>query len=178
MTFLKNGSFIASNTGPANIRRTLVETISKYKQVSCGGPFMNNIGFVVDRGMNASGKVEFNKLFKFSAAFENNNTFAGYCTEKILDVFKSNSIPIYWGHRNVIEDFDDRTFVNANDFLNLEDMVEYIKLIDGDRERYAQYFEHPILTEKWLDRLMDPEQKYYRNIVSKIVGNVEGSSSE
>jgi len=171
-------SFIASNKGPSDIRKTLVETISKYKQVSCGGPFMNNIGFVVGRGTNASGKIEFNKLFKFSAAFENNNTFAGYCTEKILDAFKSNTIPIYWGHRNVVEDFDDRTFINANDFLNLEDMVEYIKLIDNDRERYSQFFENPFLTEKWLDRLVDPEQKYYRNIVSKIVGNVEGSSRE
>lgn len=171
-------SFIVSNPGPSNIRKTLVDKITQYKQVACGGPFMNNIGFVVDRGINASGKVEFNKLFKFSAAFENNNTFAGYCTEKILDVFKSNTIPIYWGHRNVVEDFDDRTFINANDFLNLDDLVEYIKLIDNDKERYRGFFEHPILTEKWLDRLMDPEQVYYRNIVSKIVGNLDGSSRE
>lgn len=171
-------SFIASNPGPSNIRKTLVDKITNYKQVACGGPYLNNIGFIVDRGLNASGKIEFNKLFKFSAAFENNNKFAGYCTEKILDAFKSNCIPIYWGHRNVVEDFDDRCFINANDFLNLDDLVEYIRLIDMDSERYKGFFEHPILTEKWLHRLLDPEQTFYRNIVSSIVGNVDGSSSE
>lgn len=169
-------SFVASNPGKDNIRKQLVETISSYKPVACGGEYLNNIGTVIGRGKNASGKLQFNQLFKFSTAFENMNTMPGYCTEKILDVFKANAIPIYWGHPNVTHDFNEKTFINANRFGSWNDMTEYIKLVDNDKDAYEDYFKHSMLTDEWLNKLENGS--FYRSVSCKILGSVATSSSE
>ena len=163
-------SFIASNPGHDNIRKNLVEALTKYKQVDCGGPYLNNIGIVIPRGKDASGKICFNKQFKFGFAIENKNTYEGYCTEKILDVFKSGCIPIYWGHPNVIEDFDSRSFINANDFSSFDELTEYVKKVDNDDELYKSYFQYPIFTEKWLNIFNDNDSVFFKNLAKNILG--------
>ena len=151
-------------------RSSIIDKLFKYKRVDCGGTFMNNIGYIVPRGINCSGKIEHNNEYKFCIAFENAN-YPGYVTEKICDAYKSKCIPIYWGTRDVIKDFNPNTFINANDFTNFDELVKYIIKVDTDDELYESYFKEPIFSKYWLDIIYDNNKSFYKNLANNIVEN-------
>ena len=164
----KFSSIICQIDNKTGERGIIIEKLSKYKSVDCGGAFMNNIGYIVPRGINCSGKIEHNNSYKFCIAFEN-TTYPGYVTEKICDAYKSRCIPIYWGTKDVIKDFNPKTFINANDFTNFDDLVEYIIKVDTDDTLYESYFKYPILSEYWLDIINDPNKDFYKKLATNIV---------
>ena len=151
-------------------RIEIVNKLSKYQRVDCGGTFLNNIGYIVPRGINCSGKIEHNNNYKFVIAFENTN-YPGYVTEKICDVYKSKCIPIYWGSKEVVNDFNPRTFINANDFANFDELVEYIEKVDNNQELYERYFMEPIFSNYWLNIFNDIDQTFFSDLANNIVGN-------
>ena len=59
-------------------------------------------------------------------------------------------------------DFNPETFINAHDFNNDEDLIEYIKEVDNDVDLYNSYLNKPIFSKKWLDILNDPEQTFLK----------------
>jgi len=162
-------SFIASGPGLENNRKDFVEKLSKYKNVECGGNYLNNIGGNIPLGTNCSGKIEHNNQYKFAVAFESTN-YPGYVTEKICDVYKSNCIPIYWGTKDVVRDFNPTTFINANDFSTFEELIEHVIKVDNDDTLYASYFKEPIFSNKWMDVLNDPNKTFYKNLTDHIIG--------
>jgi GR25 family glycosyltransferase involved in LPS biosynthesis len=162
-------SFIAAGEVKTTHRRTIVEKLSKYKTVDCGGGYLNNIGYTVPRGINCSGKIEHNKNYKFAIAFENED-YPGYVTEKICDIFKSNCIPIYWGTTEVVKDFNPNTFINARDFNNFDELVEYIIKVDNDEQLYSSYFKEPFFSDYWLDIFTDPNKTFYKNLADLVIG--------
>ena len=87
----------------------LEEKLSKYKRVDSGGRHLNNIGGPVDD------KLEFQKDYKFSIAFEN-SAFPGYLTEKLPEAVIAQTLPIYWGDKLVHRDFNTARFLNYPDF--------------------------------------------------------------
>ena len=151
-------------------RSEIVNKLSNYKQVDCGGTFLNNIGYIVPRGTNCSGKIEHNNNYKFALAFEN-TMYPGYVTEKICDIYKSRCIPIYWGSNEVVNDFNPKTFINANDFANFDELVEYIKKVDNNQELYESYFKESIFSNYWLNIFNDFDQTFFSDLVNNIVGN-------
>ena len=163
-------SFIASGPGLRNNRKEFVDKLSKYKIVDCGGRYLNNIGGEVPIGLNCSGKIEHNNNYKFAMAFES-ASYPGYVTEKICDIYKSNCIPIYWGHPDIIKDFNPKTFINANDFTNFDELIDYIIKVDNDDELYASFFKEPVLAPMWIDIFTDPNNVFFKNLVDKIVGS-------
>jgi GR25 family glycosyltransferase involved in LPS biosynthesis len=162
-------SFIATGPGLANNRQEFVEKLSKYKRVDCGGSYLNNIGYNVPVGLHCSGKIEHNNSYKFAVAFES-TVYPGYVTEKICDIYKSNCIPIYWGHPNVIKDFNPTTFINANDFSNFDELIKYIIKVDNNEDLYKSFFKEPMLKNIWLDIFSDPNKTFYKNLADCIIG--------
>ena len=112
--------------------------------------------------------LEFQKKYKFSIAFEN-SVQNGYTTEKILDSYRSNCIPIYYGSKTIAYDFNTETFINCNDFKTTKELIEYIIKVDNDDDLYNSYMNKPIFSKKWLDRFNDPNNTYFRNIAYKII---------
>lgn len=163
-------SFVCAGEVKGTARRDFVNLLSQYKNVDCSGKYLNNMpnGDILPRGVNGSGKVEHNKQYRFAIAFENEN-FYGYVTEKICDVFKSGCIPIYWGTNYVINDFNPKCFINANDFSSLEELVEYVIKVDNDKELYNSYFKESIFSPKWRDILLDPNNSYFKNIAEQVL---------
>tara|TARA_X000000950_G_C13805880_1_gene615551 strand:+ start:18 stop:851 length:834 start_codon:yes stop_codon:yes gene_type:complete len=143
-------------------RNEFFKELSKYKIVDSGGGCLNNIGGRV------KDKIEFQKKYKFCIAYENSLT-PGYTTEKILDSYKSNCIPIYYGSETIKDDFNPETFINAHDFKNNNDLIDYIKKVDTDESLYNSYMNKCIFSKKWLDILDDPEEVYFKNIAQKII---------
>jgi beta-1,4-mannosyl-glycoprotein beta-1,4-N-acetylglucosaminyltransferase len=161
-------SIICQQDNIENTRSLIVNKLSGYKRVDCGGKFMNNIGCIVPRGVNCSGKIEHNNKYKFVIAFENKN-YPGYVTEKICDAYKSKSIPIYWGTPDVVKDFNPKTFINSNDFVSIDELVSYIIKVDNDDNLYNSYFKEPILSSYWINVLND-KNNFFRELVTNIVG--------
>ena len=129
-------NFIYSNkTGI--LRNIFFEKLSQYKFVDSGGNFNNNIGFKV------GDKLEFQKKFKFSIAFENSYG-SGYTTEKIMDAFAAKTIPIYWGNPSVNKDFNPKAFINVHDYSSLDEVVNEVIEIDNDDNLLLSYLSEPV----------------------------------
>lgn len=125
-------------------RNSLVRNLNKQRKVSCGGPFMNNIGYLVPKGYMA--KRDFQSKHYFSIAYENEAS-PGYQTEKIVDAFVSNSIPIYWGSDKVEEEFNPAAFVNANKFRSEKALISHILELLDSPEEMARMLSQPILQD-------------------------------
>ena len=150
-------NFVASN-GDCQERNHLVQELSKYKKVDCGGRWMNNIGGPV------SDKRKFQSEYKFSIAFENNAyrpQNPGYTTEKIMEPMTVNSIPIYWGNPKIDLEFNTKSFINFYDFKSESDMIEYIIELDKNDNRYIE-----MLNQPWFTDYNIPETNKIENIKS------------
>ena len=108
-----------------------------YKTISSGGRFMNNVGGPV------KDKVAFQSKYKFVLASENSSQ-RGYCTEKLIQAFMSNAIPIYWGDPLVGLTFNTESFINCMDYPSFDAVVDRIKEIDNDDDLYLHMLNAPI----------------------------------
>lgn len=131
-------SFVVSNAKGAKERQEMMEILNKYKTVSSGGKFMNNVGGPVPD------KIAFEKKHKFSICFDNCK-YRGYTTEKIVEAFAAQTIPIYWGDPEVSKVFNPKAFINVMDFPSLQDAADYIQKVDIDDELYLSMLKEPAL---------------------------------
>lgn len=133
-------SFVYSNYLADPKRKELFDALSKYKKVNSGGRYMNNIGSPVEN------KLLFEKKHKFSIAFENSSRI-GYTTEKLPAALAARTIPIYYGNPEIGKEFNLDRIINAHDFSNFDDLVQHVKEIDKDDEKYLEIINQPILAK-------------------------------
>ncbi len=127
---------ISNSKQTDGMRERIFDALSTYKTVSSGGKWKNNVGGRVQD------KLLFQQQYKFTLACE--NTYApGYTTEKILEAFASNTVPIYYGDPRVIEDFNPEAFINAHDFESVEELLAYVKQVDADDALYLKMMRAP-----------------------------------
>jgi len=133
-------SFVVSNPHGNETRAKFMDMLSEYKQVHSGGRWRNNVGGPV------ADKLAFQKKHKFSMAFEN-TIHPGYTTEKIVQSFAAQTIPIYWGDPMVTETFNNEAFINCNDYPDLESVIERVKEIDQNDVLWLKMIETPALRD-------------------------------
>lgn len=151
-------SFVVSNPEGNPIRKQLFEKISEYKQVNSGGRWLNNIGGPV------ADKLEFEQKHKFSICCEN-SSHSGYTTEKIVESFAAQTVPIYWGDPDVAKVFNPRAFINAMDYASLDGLLAAVKAIDDDDTLYLQMVKEPALNQG-----LTLESQY--NVLSDFLTNI------
>lgn len=128
-------NFVFSNPN-APVRNALLSELMKYKHVDSGGRAFNNIGYLV------SDKQQFISQYKFTIAMENSES-PGYTTEKLVHPKTTDSIPIYWGNPLVHNDWNTKAFINAYDFQNIGQLVDFIKEVDNDDSLYEKMLLEP-----------------------------------
>lgn len=128
-------NMVISNPG-AKHRIEFFKILNSMKNVDSGGSVLNNIGYKV------KDKLEFIRQYRFTMAFEN-NSYPGYTTEKIFEPMKVNSIPIYWGNKDIGKEFNAKSFVNVHDFNSLQEAAHYIISIDDDKNKYKNILKEP-----------------------------------
>lgn len=133
-------SFVVSNGSADPIRTKFFELLSSYRKVSSGGKYMNNIGMP----QGVEDKYAFQCAHKFSLSFEN-STHPGYTTEKIVEAFAAQTVPIYWGDPDIERVFNKNAFVNVGKYDSLEEAVSDIIKIDQDDELYRDMLLEPAL---------------------------------
>jgi len=138
-------AYVMSNTANSAPERTQIyDLISRYKTISSGGSWRNNVGGRVDD------KIAFQSKHKFVVAFEN-MSFPGYLTEKFSEAAASQAIPIYWGDSSIGEIFNPKAFINCHDYPTLEDAVAKMIELDQNDEAYLQ-----MLSEPWFANATEP----------------------
>lgn len=159
-------NMVCSN-GLNSYRIKFYKKLCDYKNVDSGGKLLNNVGGPV------KSKLEFQKKYKFSLAFENSSS-NGYTTEKIIDAFASGGIPIYWGDSRVNEVFNNKAFINAHDFDSEEDLIEYIKKVDNDDKLYLSYIKEPAFVNKnYIKDEQKKLEKFLYNIFDQPIENAK-----
>lgn len=134
-------SFVVSNCFADDIRVKMFEALNKYRKVSSGGRYKNNVGGPV------SDKLQFQGQHKFAIAFEN-TVYDGYATEKLIDAFAAGTIPIYMGDPNIHLDFNEESFVNGHRFNSIEDIVARVKEIDENDDLYIRMLNtNPVISD-------------------------------
>jgi len=141
-------NFIYSNRASNIMRVRAFQALSKYRHVDAAGSLLRNIKQRIATGQDWElAKIEFQKQYKFTVSIENAR-YPGYTTEKLLHPMAADSIPIYWGNKDVGIEFNTKSFVNIHEFDSLEEAVERVKNIDEDRVLYEQILKEPWITEQ------------------------------
>ena len=138
-------NLITSHDSEHQYRSHFFEILNMYKRVESPGTFMNNRpGESVS--WNDDTKTSFQSKCKFTICFESTSHY-GSITEKITDAFYSDTIPIYFGSANITDFFNSAAFINVADFDSLESVVEKVKELDQDDEKYLAMLRQPILKD-------------------------------
>lgn len=146
-------SFIASHDSEYNIRGDFFKVLNKRKRVESAGTYLNNMpdGQTVSW---LSSKMDFLKKCKFSLCFESTK-HEGFITEKIVEAFYSDTIPIYYGSPNIKEIFNPKAFIDISDYPNFDSAIDRILEIDGNDELYLEMMNQPIFNNPKY-----PEEKF------------------
>ncbi|MGF1484676.1 MAG: glycosyltransferase family 10 domain-containing protein [Opitutales bacterium] len=176
-TLAEKDKFCAFFTGYANAkvqhRIDFFNTLSRYRPVDSGGKAMNNIGGPVPFGLKA--KLAFLRRYKFTIAFENKQ-LPGYITEKIIEPMAARSVPIYWGDPGIVEEFNPKSFINANDFDSFRALADYVATVDQDASLYREYLEAPFFRGNALNRFFAPE--YLLNFFDHVIGEARARAGQ
>ena len=170
-------NFIASHESEGNIRGDFFKALCQYRRVESAGPYLNNQpdGRCVDYKVD---KTDFQKKSKFSLCFES-TAHKGFITEKIVDAFYADTIPIYYGSETIGEIFNPDAFIDVRAFESFDKAVERIMELDQNDDLYLEMLRRPIFRdpqyvtnthaamEQFLKHIFDqsPETAYRRSRV-------------
>ncbi len=131
-------SFVYSHGSGDPFREGLFREICKYKKVDAGGKYLNNTGLK----SGCRNKLMFEKTHKFSIACEN-SSHLGYTTEKLIQSFAAETIPIYWGDPGVSLMFNEKAFINVHAYESMEQLLTRVREIDQDDALYREILSQP-----------------------------------
>jgi len=156
--FLKSkeffASFIASHDSENNMRGDFFKALNKRKRVESVGSYLNNMpnGETVD-WLDGS-KLKFQRKCKFSLCFESTKD-EGFITEKIIEAFYSDTIPVYYGSSNITDIFNPKAFINVGDYESIDAVIDRILEIDSNDALYLEMMRQPIFNNPNY-----PQEKY------------------
>jgi alpha(1,3/1,4) fucosyltransferase len=136
-------------------RERFFHLLSRYKRVDAGGKALNNIGRELP--FDPQAKLEFMQPYRFYMAFENQSV-PGYTTEKIAEAMVVRCVPIYWGNPRVVEEFNPKSFINANEFPSLEALADRVAEVDRDDALYLQYLREPFFHDNRPNEYFDTKR--------------------
>ena len=138
---------VVSNGGSRK-RIDFFHELSTHKTVDSGGGILNNVGGQV------KDKMAFIKDYRFVIAYEN-QSYPGYTTEKIVEPFLADSIPLYWGNSLVEKDFNKASFLNRHDFLSESDFINRILTINDNEDLAVEMLLQPVFKENIIPEEID-----------------------
>ena len=162
--FVKEKEFfanmVAGHDSEHNYRSIFFEKLNAYKRVESAGTLLNNMPDGMRVNWLDDSKTNFQRRSKFTICFES-TAHEGFITEKITDAFFADTIPIYYGSSNVKEIFNPEAFIHVADYESFDAVVEKIRELDQDDEKYLAMMRQPILLDPDLPQRMDEELEKY-----------------
>lgn len=154
-------NFIYGHQSSHDIRESLFKRLNEYKTVVSPGRYLNNIG---TRGCSWKEKHDYLTSSKFTIACDSVN-YPGFVTEKIVDPFHFNSIPIYFGSTRINEDFNEKAFVWCKNKDDIERVVDIVRELDNDDNAYIEMLMQPkLLYDNQINKLYSDLEDFLLNI--------------
>lgn len=131
----KSIAWFVSNCNSASKREHLVQKIQKYINVDIFGACGN---------LTCVNKSDcYNMLerdYRFYLSFENSHC-KDYTTEKLYKILQKNVVPIVYGGGDYNTVTPPNSVINVEDFKTVKDLVNYIKHLEKNIDKYMEYFE-------------------------------------
>lgn len=127
-------SFVVANPN-CEMRNDFFKKLNSNRTVDSPGKVFKNMDVNLE---GEKAKIDFLSTRKFNICFES-YSHPGYTTEKILHALYAGTVPIYWGNPLVTSDFNSSAFINAHDYADLDQLVEYVMWVDSDEDTYNKY---------------------------------------
>ena len=124
-------------------RNNFFDKLSKYKKVDSYGNYLNNMDIQLDNGFDTDTFLNKIKEYKFMICFEN-KSHEYYLTEKLINAYYGETIPIYWGCPQTTEyiNTDSILYINPEyDDQQVNNIIDEIILLDNDDNLYQQKYE-------------------------------------
>lgn len=153
-------NLIARHDSEHNYRSLFFEKLNAYKRVESAGQLLYNMPDGTQVNWLDDSKTNFQRKCKFTICFEG-TSHEGFITEKITDAFFADTIPIYFGSSTITEIFNKDAFINVSDYDSFDAVVEKIKELDQDDEKYLAMLRQPVLVDPDLPRRLDEELEKY-----------------
>lgn len=152
-------------------RTEIFHKISEYKKVDSAGRYLNNMGgFTPGRREDVMGavnnfpKIDFQKKYKFTIAFENYK-FPEYNTEKLAHAYMANTIPIYYGDPLVTKHYNPKSFINCMEYESFDEVKERVIYLDTHDDEYMEMLNEPaFVNEDQLDEFNAGLQSFLYSI--------------
>ena len=157
--------FVYSKNKLNKKRKEIFDKISEYKKVDSGGRYLNNIEYSI--GPTLKDKIDFQKQYKFVIACEN-QSYSEYNTEKLLEAFSSDAIPIYWGDPKIDMIYNNKSFINCMNYKSLDEVLKKVIELDNDNEKYNEMLEQNVFNEEYnFEREKEKFEKFIYNIIEQ-----------
>ena len=163
------------NRIPADLLATKTEfcdfiySRGQYKKLLSVGSYRNNM----EDGarVTMAEKSKYQHKCKFTIAFEGMSE-PGFISEKIMDAFAANTIPVYVGHKETVDRvFNPNSYINVADYdWDMERVLQEVIRLDNDDEAYLSKLPEPVLLdENYLVSMHDKLEQFLVNICSQDV---------
>lgn len=159
-------NFIYGHKSSHNNRERLFKMLSEYKEVISPGRYLNNTG---SNGCSWAEKYRYLEQSKFTIAGDS-ISYPGFITEKIIQPFQHNSIPIYFGNPQINEEINEKAFVwcKSSRDEEIKAVVERVKYLDTHDDAYLEMLmQYPLLSEDYLENLYKRLESFLVNIFSQ-----------
>lgn len=120
-----------SNPEPTRLRA--IAELRKHMKVDVFGKYV---------GKPVGSKYEVARHYKYMLCFEN-DLYPGYVTEKLLDAYSCDTVPLYWGDLGEEPCINRSSFINAKDFATLARFGEHVATLTN--AEYDAIYEQPLL---------------------------------
>ena len=152
-------NFIYTNAAGHPYRDQFFKALNNVQSVeSFGGHLRNSKREIAPPYLGdwSKSKVDAQRPFKFTIAFENSTT-PGYTTEKLIQALAADTIPIYWGDPLVMSLFNPGRIINANE-LSKEEAINVVMNLDRDDQAYLKMVNAPFFSDERMVQSLSAEQ--------------------
>jgi len=134
-------NFIYSN-GTCDIRNAFFKMLDQHSAVESLGSLFNNSSSSRLSPRTGSlwreSKIEVLGNYKFTIAFENSE-HVGYTTEKLVDAWLADTVPIYWGDPAFGVDLPVNACLSLYEAGSMQRLVEQVIDVNNDPHLYEKY---------------------------------------
>ena len=120
-----------ANPQPTRLR--MIEELSKHGEVDVYGLYS---------GRSVKDKFEVVKNYNYMLCPEN-DLFPGYVTEKLIDAYMCDVVPLYWGDLGSDECINQKSFLNLAQFPSIEDFCNHVANLDV--LSYTKIYNQPLI---------------------------------
>lgn len=163
----------------AKLRKKFCECLMRYRHVDCPGNVLHNMDSDIlsnrhDETSWHESKIRFLSNYKFNIAFENSDAH-GYITEKLIDCYMANTVPIYWGSKGDIAPFSPDSVICAHDYDSFGDLIQRILELDQNEELYLKALNANPLRDGKIKFISDFDERL-RCFLMNVVSDSENTS--